>query len=940
MNYQVLARKWRPQRFTEVVGQQHVLTALVNALAQGRLHHAYLFSGTRGVGKTSIARLLAKALNCDKGITPEPCGECSSCVEIEQGRFVDLLEIDAASRTKVEDTRELLDNVQYQPARGRFKVYLIDEVHMLSRHSFNALLKTLEEPPPHVKFLLATTDPQKLPITILSRCLQFHLKSLEPEQIDGQLQHILRQEQLPFEVEATAALARAADGSVRDALSLTDQALAFGNGEIRLAQVESMLGNLNHNQLMSLVNALLSGDGAAMLAQVSNLASMGPDYDHIHKELVGFWHQLALAQIVPAQPLLPYANELNRLAPLISPEHIQLYYQICLQGRKDLPFAADGRAALEMTLLRTLAFRPQAASAAHGSATPTAVTTEPNAVKKPEPPRMSPPEIAPSALAPVIATVASNESVAAVPANQTTEASDGSAVVDAPTAVEDSFVVDDSIAVENSAGAAVSDEADAQLAAQLYHEQDTILTQAAQFGYQAAVSLQPMPAPALTATNALQSDARPINAEPAQTQAASPNASQGIAPAVKAPPAVELSNQTPATVNPSASSLEEITPSQLEPETGDPAAANVAQIRRLLQTRNRLRSHDLDATDNTPVRGAIPVSRQAQSSYVPPASKGDNASSPAVTASSPVTAIPERAQTPNPATNPATNPAHSSTLGQGQASSAQSPAASFSNDQHNHHHSHNQGAELPPLDSYADMGAQQDADDLPPWLDDTNANTASQAAWQPSVTADSSGSPQAASRPSAPPARAQTFPQAANPAPAGASGGLGASSGLNATGGLNAMAGLRSGASQTATDPEPLKPSSLLAHATDTWTALVAQLPLGGLLRQLAMHSSLLQQSPNQWQLWLNPDHKHLLNDKACAELAAVLSEQQQAAINLQVQVGEQTGSLTPFDIEQQLYQSAISQAKDEIEADDAVQFLISRFAAELDRDSIEPMAQ
>ncbi|WP_319781428.1 DNA polymerase III subunit gamma/tau [Oceanisphaera sp. IT1-181] len=907
MNYQVLARKWRPQRFTEVVGQQHVLTALVNALAQGRLHHAYLFSGTRGVGKTSIARLLAKALNCDKGITPEPCGECSSCVEIEQGRFVDLLEIDAASRTKVEDTRELLDNVQYQPARGRFKVYLIDEVHMLSRHSFNALLKTLEEPPPHVKFLLATTDPQKLPITILSRCLQFHLKSLEPEQIDGQLQHILRQEQLPFEIEATAALARAADGSVRDALSLTDQALAFGNGEIRLAQVESMLGNLNHNQLMSLVNALLSGDGAAMLAQVSNLASQGPDYDHIHKELVGFWHQLALAQIVPAQPLLPYANDLNRLAPLISPEHIQLYYQICLQGRKDLPFAADGRAALEMTLLRTLAFRPQAASAAHGSATPTAVATEHNAVKKPEPPRMSPPEIAPPELAPAIATVASNEPVVAVPpraGNQAAEASDGSVVV------EDSVTVEDSVAIEGSAvaeGTAVSDEADAQLAAQLYHEQDTILTQAAQFGYQAAASMQPTPSPI-------------------------PSTSPQV---VQAPPAVELSNQAPAAVNPSVSSLAETNPSQVEPETGDPAAANVAQIRRLLQTRNRLRSHDLDATDNTPVRGATPVSRQAQPSYVPPASKGDNASSPAATAPSPVTAVPERVQTHNQASNPA----HSSTLGQGQAPSAQSPAASFGNDQHNH--SHNQGAELPPLDSYADMGAQQDADDLPPWLDDASDNTASQATWQSSVTPASSRSSQPTSRPSAPPARAQTLPQAANPAPAFvASGGLSASGGLNASGELNAMAGLRSGASQTATDPEPLKPSSLLAHATDTWTALVAQLPLGGLLRQLAMHSSLVQQSPNQWQLWLNPDHKHLLNDKACVELAAVLSEQQQAAINLQVQVGEQTGSLTPFDIEQQLYQSAISQAKDEIEADDAVQFLISRFAAELDRDSIEPMAQ
>ena len=518
MNYQVLARKWRPQRFTEVVGQQHVLTALVNALAQGRLHHAYLFSGTRGVGKTSIARLLAKALNCDKGITPEPCGECSSCVEIEQGRFVDLLEIDAASRTKVEDTRELLDNVQYQPARGRFKVYLIDEVHMLSRHSFNALLKTLEEPPPHVKFLLATTDPQKLPITILSRCLQFHLKSLEPEQIDGQLQHILRQEQLPFEVEATAALARAADGSVRDALSLTDQALAFGNGEIRLSQVEAMLGNLNHNQLMSLVNALLSGDGGAMLAQVSNLASMGPDYDHIHKELVGFWHQLAMAQIVPAPALLPYASELNRLAPLISPEQIQLYYQICLQGRKDLPFAADGRAALEMTLLRTLAFQPSGAIAAEALTASRAAET---AVKKPEPPRIAPSssfssstaEIAPAVIAPpapaMAAAAVPNEVLPAAASMTQPEAFTASAAEG--TALD--AMLNAELNTELNVG---SNETDAQWAAQLNHEQDTILTQAAQFGYQGLepVQLPPESSVSVAAHVSAADRAEPVLSEP------------------------------------------------------------------------------------------------------------------------------------------------------------------------------------------------------------------------------------------------------------------------------------------------------------------------------------------------------------------------------------------------------------------------------------------
>lgn len=361
MSYQVLARKWRPRTFEQVVGQQHVLTALTNALDQGRLHHAYLLSGTRGVGKTTIARILAKSLNCEQGVSSHPCGVCDTCREIEQGSFVDLLEIDAASRTKVEDTRELLDNVQYRPARGCFKVYLIDEVHMLSRHSFNALLKTLEEPPPYVKFLLATTDPQKLPITILSRCLQFHLKSLDQTQIAKQLEWVLDQEGQPFEPRALLALAKAADGSMRDALSLTDQALAHGNGSVHLDSVLAMLGTLDHRHLYQLLEAVLRQDAPTAIAKIEEMATLGPDFDQLHAELEALLHRIAMAQLLPSsvQEEGGDAEQLRQLAQTMGPEEVQLCYQIALNGRKELQWAPDGRSGLEMTVLRMLAFSPR-----------------------------------------------------------------------------------------------------------------------------------------------------------------------------------------------------------------------------------------------------------------------------------------------------------------------------------------------------------------------------------------------------------------------------------------------------------------------------------------------------------------------------------------------------------------------------------------------------
>ena len=360
MSYQVLARKWRPGKFSELVGQEHVVSAISNALDNDRLHHAYLFTGTRGVGKTTIARIFSKSLNCEEGQGANPCGQCNTCKEIEQGNYVDLLEIDAASRTKVEDTRELLDNVQYKPTRGRYKVYLIDEVHMLSKHSFNALLKTLEEPPPHVKFLLATTDPQKLPITILSRCLQFNLKAMSREQIVGQLQHILEHEQLPFEPQALALLARAAQGSMRDALSLTDQAIAQGGNQVLASVVTDMLGLMDKNQLLKVIHAVVSKSPADVLQLVNDIAEQAPDYDNVHSELASLLHQIALTQWVPEACKLETtsAKAIFQLAKTIPAEQVQLLYQIALQGRKDLPFAADGKSAFEMTLMRMMSFAP------------------------------------------------------------------------------------------------------------------------------------------------------------------------------------------------------------------------------------------------------------------------------------------------------------------------------------------------------------------------------------------------------------------------------------------------------------------------------------------------------------------------------------------------------------------------------------------------------
>ncbi|WP_445766680.1 DNA polymerase III subunit gamma/tau [Rheinheimera sp.] len=408
MSYQVLARKWRPQHFSQLVGQEHVKSALGNALSNNRLHHAYLFTGTRGVGKTTIARIFAKSLNCEQGITATPCGQCSACTEIDAGNFVDLLEIDAASRTKVEDTRDLLDNVQYAPSRGRFKVYLIDEVHMLSRHSFNALLKTLEEPPPHVKFLLATTDPQKLPVTVLSRCLQFNLLALSPLQIEQHLAYVLTQEQIPFVPGALTLLAKAAKGSLRDSLSLTDQAIAQSNANISEDTVRAMLGLLEQSWAQLLLQAVLAQDAGALQNALADLVQQQSNFSQVLDDMLSLLHLTALSQFSQTaasfSELQPFVLQ---LAETLAPAQVQLYYQLLISGKKELPYAPDPLTGLQMALLRAMAFapetqqlvaaQPRANVAAARAATPVVMNTPAKSVVSPPQPQVAVPAEQPAA---------------------------------------------------------------------------------------------------------------------------------------------------------------------------------------------------------------------------------------------------------------------------------------------------------------------------------------------------------------------------------------------------------------------------------------------------------------------------------------------------------------------------------------------------------------
>ncbi|VXA83856.1 DNA polymerase III subunit gamma/tau [Aeromonas veronii] len=857
MSYQVLARKWRPHTFEQVVGQQHVLTALTNALDQGRLHHAYLLSGTRGVGKTTIARILAKSLNCEQGISSHPCGVCDTCREIDQGNFVDLLEIDAASRTKVEDTRELLDNVQYRPARGRFKVYLIDEVHMLSRHSFNALLKTLEEPPPYVKFLLATTDPQKLPITILSRCLQFHLKSLDQTQIAKQLEWVLDQEGQPFEPRALLALAKAADGSMRDALSLTDQALAHGNGSVRLESVLAMLGTLDHRHLHQLLEAILRQDAPATMAKISEIATLGPDFDQLHAELEGLLHRIAMAQLLPAsvQEQGADADSLLQLAKAMSPEEVQLCYQIVLGGRKDLPWAPDGRTALEMTCLRMLAFSPRR-DALH----PASLTALPPSMTSNATPVASLPGKRPAAESAALAPISG-----AVPAP-----------LASPVAISAVPAVDVSLpAMTDDIGNPADSEEEAQ-AAELFSQQDELLREAAGMGYQPEPTL-PHAQPDVSGHSA----AQPADADERASAAADTDYSRGEPLTAPFEPALE------ATATPVAAA--------------EPVSA-VSSMQSLLGKRNMLRSRQRGQdAPAAPAPRAVPVA---------PARPAAPATAPAV------------AQQPAPV---------SQSAGQGMAAMGHYddlPPVDLYNDSYEPQGDNgeyeeylNQGfAEQTPVMSHAPVTAPAQPTDLPPWdLDgQPSYRPGERSAAAPAVTPTPATQPPVASTAVA----AAPVTQDEPPQPV--------------------METIDWDELESDSEPQEgeatrLIPSSLLNGCGDPWAELIAHTQVGGRLRQLAINSVMTREG-DKVLLTLKPEQRHLVSDKARADLAEIIGPALGQPVQVEVTLGVVPDKETPLEIEYRLYLGVREQVTRDLEQDPNVQFLVQRFGAVLHHESIEPL--
>lgn len=848
MSYQVLARKWRPHTFEQVVGQQHVLTALTNALDQGRLHHAYLLSGTRGVGKTTIARILAKSLNCEQGISSHPCGVCDTCREIDQGNFVDLLEIDAASRTKVEDTRELLDNVQYRPARGRFKVYLIDEVHMLSRHSFNALLKTLEEPPPYVKFLLATTDPQKLPITILSRCLQFHLKSLDQTQIAKQLEWVLDQEGQPFEPRALLALAKAADGSMRDALSLTDQALAHGNGSVRLDSVLAMLGTLDHRHLHQLLEAILRQDAPATMAKITEIATLGPDFDQLHAELEGLLHRIAMAQLLPAsvQEQGADADSLLQLARAMSPEEVQLCYQIVLGGRKDLPWAPDGRTALEMTCLRMLAFSPRR-DALH----PASLTALP-------PSMTSSAASSATSVASLPGKRPAAESAALAPISGTVPAVD----VSLPSMVDD-------------IGNPADSEEEAQ-AAELFSQQDELLREAAGMGYQPEPAL-PHAQPDVSEHSA----AQPADADEQASAAAYADHSRGEPLTATFEPALE------ATATPVAAA--------------EPVSA-VSSMQSLLGKRNMLRSRQRGQdAPAAPAPRAVPVA---------PARPVASAAAPVVT------------QQLAPVSQPA---------GRGMATMGHyddlPPVDLYGDgyepqgDNGEYEEYLNQGfAEQTQVMSHSPVTAPAQPTDLPPW--DLNgqpsyrpgehsatapAVTPTPATQPPVVTTAVAAAPVTQSEPVQPVMETIDWDE------------------------------LESDSEPQEGEATRLIPSSLLNGCGDPWAELIAHTQVGGRLRQLAINSVMTREG-DKVLLTLKPEQRHLVSDKARADLAEIMGPALGQPVQVEVTLGVVPDQETPLEIEHRLYLGVREQVTRDLEQDPNVQFLVQRFGAVLHHESIEPL--
>ncbi|WP_414827931.1 DNA polymerase III subunit gamma/tau [Alteromonas sp. H39] len=848
MSYQVLARKWRPGKFSELVGQEHVVSAISNALDNDRLHHAYLFTGTRGVGKTTIARIFSKSLNCEQGQGANPCGQCDTCKEIEHGNYVDLLEIDAASRTKVEDTRELLDNVQYKPTRGRFKVYLIDEVHMLSKHSFNALLKTLEEPPPHVKFLLATTDPQKLPITILSRCLQFNLKALSREQITGQLAHILDAEAVAYEAPALSLLARAAQGSMRDALSLTDQAIAQGDNQVLAAIVTDMLGLMDKHQLLRLIHAVVKKEPQSAMDIIAAMAEQAPDYAQVISELSSLLHQIALTQWIPDVCKLETtsAKAIYQLAKSLPAEQVQLLYQIALQGQKDLPYAPDGRSGLEMTVLRMMSFAPSGPveglddilSAAPDDAQPL----------------------------PVHSTTPGNTSGSTKP-----EAGSELKQPQSPSPVEQQAANLASPASASTAPAETTGAHQNNVASPQHHNQQTVPDESA--------STPPQSTPAADEHSEERADedgdpalAQELAALESHAEQLRDDTAKRQSPAQYNEHQQDDSGPPPFEDGPPLSAYEDMPMEDQEASYDEPASEHnvhdssaaapqqsaehqLSSTEEMLALRQRLKKAREESRQSGVKKPETSAPVRLPTRQMPAGSSSDNAQ----------TDMPE-------------------------------PAAS--------RHSVETASSPAPVDN-----------DPPPWATETRAeHTAAPASEthideesqqtpsqhgeaQPEIVAQESAYEEA----DASDAKPQPVTESYNGAP------------------LSAY----------------LEDGSKLVHASqiDSWSQLVENMPIAGLLKQIALHAAFHREDDNI-TLELDESQAHLVNESAIAQLTSALNEGLGREISLEIKMGQPES--TPFQIQQRIQNMRQQHAEHVVSTDDKIQSLMSVFQASVVADSVK----
>lgn len=934
MSYQVLARKWRPASFDQVVGQSHVLHALTNALSQQRLHHAYLFTGTRGVGKTSLARLFAKGLNCETGITAKPCGQCSACQEIAQGRFVDLIEVDAASRTKVDDTRELLDNVQYRPTRGRFKVYLIDEVHMLSRSSFNALLKTLEEPPEHVKFLLATTDPQKLPVTVLSRCLQFNLKSLDQTEMAGQLQHILQSEGLKFETSALTLLARAANGSMRDALSLTDQAIAFGAGQVMLEQVQTMLGAIDERQVLALFDAILTGDIAKMMQEVAKVLAFGADAAEVLRSLLELLHQITLSQFAPAAANLSlFGPRITHYGENLAPEQVQLYYQLLLSGRKELPYAPDPKSGLEMALLRAVAFVPE---------------TPPKRWQRGEVADLSALDNSSSAAAPA-AVGAPNQHLAS---NNVDEIKPQAASAQSVTsqAVEAQAEKTQAAKMPTQVSSAAETQAsnvDSQMAADegedadeqaLLAEQALLLSQAGSMGFRNEASEPAKVAESLPARQpAAAQPHKPVSQ--AETSAISDEqqsqddfyTAMGYSLQGEGQDSsldfyqqqMSMDSQMPSAADKSTSEASLSNKPSSEPV---PADANIDSgsddilgddlLDQVLATRDLLLS-DIEAASPKDGEEKKPLLERHSAAAAP---ESDAVAATQSEAAAELGNSPELSKSPEPSNSPEPSQAETQTPVAGEVPSKSGP---------------NHVAAL--------------KEDRPPWEDaPEGAVEAGREAMQDSETVqnvaflqaepESVPEPQPQPQHTAQQTAQEAAPQAVDEPGHEPKNELELGSGQSTT--VNTVNTGARPASEPGQAPGP-ESAEAFAHAPPSghpqdlyWYKLMSSLEIGGRVRQLAVNS-VCERIAEPLPLLLKPDQKHLAADSAIKQLEEALSKLFGKPCRTEIVVGVDDQRETPLEIRHRFHQELLSGAHASLMNDGNIQWLVSHMGAELDQDTL-----